>query len=417
METQPPRGMRDAGPEEAIFSQRIIGIMRERFEIFGFSPLETPIVERWEVLSAKYAGGEDILKEAFRLKDQGDRDLGLRYDLTVPLARYVACNPNIKMPFKRYAIGRVYRDGPIKLGRYREFMQCDCDIIGADTAAADAQCVQLALSVFDALNMKVKVVINNVALLKLMLQKVGIPEDKLTDIMLSLDKLKKIGKEGVQKELKDKGLNPDAIENIIEVSGSEDRIQAIKSKYGDSPELERVSKVLELAKDARVEFDPSLSRGLSYYTGMVFEAFLVDSEITSSVAGGGRYDRMIGGFIGRPDDYPAVGISFGLAPIMDASEKEARRTVTDIFIIPIKTPVESNALVQELRSEGIRADTDLLERSISKNLDYANVQGMSFVVLLGENELKEGKYKLKDMGSGDEKLLTKTELIDFLKER
>jgi len=422
MELLQPKGVRDFPPEEKILRDKVIALLKEQFERYGFNPLETPVIERYEILSAKYAGGTEILKETFRFMDQGERELGLRYDLTVPLARYVAMNPNVKLPFKRYAIGTVYRDGPIKLGRYREFYQCDCDIVGANSAAADAQCIQVALGVFTKLGMPFTIQYNNVALLKTILLRDGAPEERLLDAMLILDKLKKIGEEGVVAELEAAGITAACVRRIIAIAQlgtNDERIAAIAESYGELPELSRIRQLLVLVPDEKVSFDPSLSRGLAYYTGIVFETYLLDSSITSSVSGGGRYDRMIGEFVGRPDDYPAVGISFGLEPITEALKQLAKqqdKTVVKAYVVPIRTPVEANQLTQELRDAGINADTDIMERGISKNLDYASMLGIPYVVFVGRKELDQGLYKLKDMRSGEETMLAKSDLLERLKQ-
>lgn len=423
MELLQPKGVRDFPPEEKISRDRILAVLKEQFERFGFNPLETPVLERYEVLSAKYAGGAEILKETFTLTDQGERKLGLRYDLTVPLARYVAMNPTVKLPFKRYAIGTVYRDGPIKLGRYREFYQCDCDIVGANTAVADAQCLQLGFAVFDALEFPITMYLNSVPLLRVMLAADGVQADRLDQAMLILDKLKKIGEEGVVRELEEAGIPGAAARNVIRIAQlptNDARIDAIQERYGPLAELERVRQVLLLTGDARLTFDPSLARGLSYYTGVVFETFLDDSPITSSISAGGRYDRMIGGFLDRPDDFPAVGISFGLEPITEAMKlagRQSKRSVVDIFIIPIKTADACSALAQELRAAGFNVDMDIMERGISKNLDYANQLGIPCAIIIGQKELAEGKCTLKDMASGEERQLDKAALLDALRER
>ena len=415
-----PKGVRDFPPEEKLLRDQVIRTLITQFERYGFNPLETPILERYEVLSAKYAGGAEILKETFRLTDQGERELGLRYDLTVPLARFVAMNPNVKLPFKRHAIGTVYRDGPIKLGRYREFVQCDCDIVGADTPLADAQCLQLPLAVFDALAMEVTTSVNSVTLLRAMLAHDGVPEPRLTEAMLILDKLKKAGEDSVVKELEEADIHSGSVRGVIaiaQLATNDERISAIRERYGDSPALARLQETLELVRDVRVVLDPSLARGLSYYTGIVFETYLTGGKITSSVSGGGRYDRMIGEFCGRPEDYPAVGVSFGLEPIIDAlrlAGDSGRKSVLDAFVTPIQTVRESAELTQRLRAAGVRCDIDLLGRGISKNLDYANALGAPFVILVGRRELADGKVKLKDMRSGEETLLSPDDLVTAL---
>jgi histidyl-tRNA synthetase len=229
MELQLPRGMRDFPPEEKILRDEVISVLKGIFELYGFSPLETPVVERWEVLSAKYSGGEEILKETFKLTDQGGRQLGLRYDLTVPLARFVGMNPTIKRPFKRYQIGTVYRDGPIKKGRTREFYQCDADIVGSSSPLADAECVQLALDVFEKLGIDVEVKINNRKVLYELAQAAEIPEELTEAAILSLDKLEKIGPDGVLREMIERGIARVSAERFL--SGAQDR-EALKKGEG-----------------------------------------------------------------------------------------------------------------------------------------------------------------------------------------
>ena len=211
MELDTAKGVRDFPPEEKIVRNKIINKITSIFELYGFSPLETPIIERLDVLSAKYAGGQEILKEVFKLKDQGDRDLCLRYDLTVPLARYIGMNPRIKLPFKRYQYGDVFRDGPIKLGRFREFTQCDIDIIGSKSMLADAQCISVAEMVFSSLKFDITIEVNNRKVLDGILAYAEVPQDFWLPAILSIDKLKKIGKDGVSKELQDKGLDAKTI--------------------------------------------------------------------------------------------------------------------------------------------------------------------------------------------------------------
>jgi histidyl-tRNA synthetase len=265
---------------------------------------------------------------------------------------------------------------------------------------------------------------NSVALLKLMLLRDGCSEEKIIDAMLTLDKLKKIGEREVIAELESKRIPGESVLRIIAIAQlgtNDEKVRSITEAYGTVPELERIRQLLEMIPDQRLIFDPSLSRGLSYYTGVVFEIYITDSPVlspTTSASAGGRYDRMVGEFIGRPDDYPAIGISFGLEPITEhlkAVQQAQQKTVVKVFVIPIKTPVESNALCQELRQAGINADTDIMDRGISKNMDYANMLSIPYVVFVGRKELEQGQYKLKAMASGEELMLTKDALIEKLK--
>jgi len=435
MKLQNPRGMSDFSPEESILRNKLINLFKQSFENYGFSPLETPIIERFDVLSAKYAGGDEILKETFRLKDQGKRELGLRYDLTVPLARYVGINPQIKLPFKRYQIGTVYRDGPIKLGRAREFVQCDVDIIGSSSPLADAELLILASRIFDKLNLKVEIKLNSRKILNAIMEMLDIPEKDKIEFILSLDKLEKIGVKSVREELKKKGikeydeitplLSTAKINSIYELKGYVRKVFEKKKKKFENTEYERgfneVQEILNCSKNLgikNIEFNGALARGLAYYTGPVFEAFLKNSEVKSSVAGGGRYDEMIGKFLEGKNYYPATGISFGLEPIIKAlkiNKTDIKRTVTQIYVIPINALKESLDIAEELRKRNINVDVAFDKKGISKGLDYANSLGIPYVVIIGEDELKKNKVKLKDMKSGKEELLSVDDIVKKIK--
>jgi histidyl-tRNA synthetase len=414
MELQLPRGMRDFPPEEKILRDEVIYVLKGIFELYGFSPLETPIVERWEVLSAKYSGGEEILKETFKLTDQGGRQLGLRYDLTVPLARFVGMNPTIKRPFKRYQIGTVYRDGPIKKGRTREFYQCDADIVGSSSPLADAECVQLALDVFEKLGIDVEVKINNRKVLYELAQAAEIPEELTEAAILSLDKLEKIGPDGVLREMIERGIARVSAERFL--LGAQDR-EALKKGEG----YRELEPVLSALQDPRVVWTPSLARGLSYYTGTIYEVYAKNSSVTGSLAAGGRYDNMIGQFLGGSEKIPAVGISFGLEPILEVLKEKhpnriMRKTVTQVYVIPFKTLLaEGRAICQQLRRAGIKTDMDFSAKGISDGLKYANAYEIPFVVIVGPDEVAAGKVKLRDMRSGEEKLLTVDEVPHQIK--
>ena len=427
--------MSDFSPEESILRNKLINLFKQSFENYGFSPLETPIIERFDVLSAKYAGGDEILKETFRLKDQGKRELGLRYDLTVPLARYVGINPQIKLPFKRYQIGTVYRDGPIKLGRAREFVQCDVDIIGSSSPLADAELLILASRIFDKLNLKVEIKLNSRKILNAIMEMLDIPEKDKIEFILSLDKLEKIGVKSVREELKKKGikeydeitplLSTAKINSIYELKGYVRKVFEKKKKKFENTEYERgfneVQEILNCSKNLgikNIEFNGALARGLAYYTGPVFEAFLKNSEVKSSVAGGGRYDEMIGKFLEGKNYYPATGISFGLEPIIKAlkiNKTDIKRTVTQIYVIPINALKESLDIAEELRKRNINVDVAFDKKGISKGLDYANSLGIPYVVIIGEDELKKNKVKLKDMKSGKEELLSVDDIVKKIK--
>lgn len=427
MKLQLPKGMRDFDPEDKILRDSIISSLKDVFELYGYIPLETPILERYDILSAKFAAGEesDSLKETFKLKDQGNRKLGLRFDLTVPLSRYIAMNPNIKLPFKRYQIGPSFRDGPIKLGRYRQFDQCDVDVVGTKNMLADAELIELALAFFKKLNLNVKISINNRKLLEGVLSNFKVEKKDLESVIIVIDKLDKIGTTGIKKELKKIKLNNKIISKIIEFLTLKNDFEKISSFLDDIKnnlakegwkELKELYKYLDSNSKKNIILDISLARGFSYYTGTVFEGYLSKNKITSSICGGGRYDKMIGKYIGR-GEYPAVGISFGVDVIFEAMKniQKKLKTKTSVFITPIKTLKESSRIASFLRKNGINTDIDLSNRSISKNLNYINKLEIPISVIVGERDIKKKEVTLRDMRSGKQKNVKISSLIKEIK--
>ncbi len=436
----PARGTRDFLPEEKILRDKVVDLLRSTFERYGFNPLETPAMEKWDVLASKYAGGAEILKETYSFEDQGGRKLGLRYDLTVPLCRVVASNPSLPMPFKRYAIAPVWRDGPLKLGRYREFVQCDVDTIGVKSGLADAEIIALTCDAFDSLGFDYTVKVNNRKLLEGILETSGVPVAKFGGVMLTLDKLQKIGSEGVEKELLEVrelpipivrgllSLLDDLADKPPEEILKECEKIVGKNKLGAQglTELEEVFDFLDsFGIGNNVVVDVSLARGLAYYTGTIFEAYLNGSEITSSIAAGGRYDELIAKFAGREGEISAVGISFGLDVICEAIKKgissalvnPGQKSIADVFVIPIKTIPQSLAVTQKLRAAGVKTAFDLVGRNISKNLDYAGKQGIKFAAIVGTKEADKNKLTLRNLETGEEKLLTLEEAVEEIQRK
>lgn len=420
MNLQTAKGVRDIAPEEKLGRNKVVDTLRNTFELFGFMPLETPVIERYDMLSSKYAGGDEILKETFKFKDQGKRELGMRYDLTVPMCRFVGMNPNLKMPFKRYEIGPVFRDGPIKLGRYRQFVQCDVDIVGCKNMLAEAELLSISKMAFQKMGLDVVIKVNSRKLLNGILLASGVLKSKWVDAILSIDKLEKFGEKAVREELGKKGIKAKERDKLMELLLTQRRLpeynDVIKNAEGKEGilELQELFEYLE-SMSSPVQFDPTLARGLSYYTGTVFEIFLKKGEIKSALAGGGRYDNMIGNFLGGNKEFPAVGISFGLDVVQDAMGAGTVQTTTKVFIIPIGTVKESAAVATELRKAGVNCEMDILRRGISKNMNYANSKKIPYVIFLGEDEVKKDKVKIKDMNSGDEMLLSVKEAIEKIK--
>ena len=420
---QTAKGVSDTPPEEKIIKNQVLSTLTEVFELYGFAPLETPVIERFETLAAKSGAGEgsDVLNETFKLTDQGKRKLGLRFEFTTSLARYMAMNPTIKMPFKRYEFGPVFRDGPIKLGRYRQFWQCAEDTIGTSSMLADAECIAILSTAFNRLNFKFEIKVNNRKILNGILNQAGIKDQK--EALIAIDKLDKIGKEGVAKELKDRGYKKLQIDKVFDLILGKVTLNSLKNKITDEEgkeglqELQQVFSYLKKMGVKEVVFDISMARGQAYYTGTVIEAYLKKSKITSSIAGGGRFDDMIGGYMGGGRVVPAVGISFGIEPMMDALKLQQEFTIktpAKVFVLPINTIDECLGIVQELRNAGINSDISLGKKGVSKNLDYAAALGIPYVVLMGERELAQKKVMLRDMGSGEESLLSVKEVIKRL---
>lgn len=411
------KGVRDFGPKEQILRQDVMDKIKLVFERYGYSPMETPVIERLDTLTAKFGAGEgtDVMNEIFKLKDQGNRDLGLKFDQTVPLARYIALNPTIKLPFKRYIIDRSFRDGPIKLGRYREFVQCDADIVGSRSMMAEAEMIMMVIDASRMLGLDVTVEINDRRLLYSIMDSFDVKDKEKAAIVV--DKMKKVSNDELEKELLALGVKePGEFLGMIRDNSDADKLLGLKERLGKEGQkaIDDLLEILSyLGAEDRVSLNLALARGLNYYTGCVIEAFLKGSEVKSSVAGGGRYDEMIGNYCGR-GDYPAIGISFGIEPIIEAMKLagyEEKQTVTRVLVIPVGRQKESIGIAQQLREGGIPTEIDLNARGVSKNLAYANSYGIPFVIFVGDEEIKNSVVKLKDMDKGDERSLSIEEAI------
>lgn len=424
------RGFRDFSPEEKILRDKVIFKIKNIFENYGFSPLETPTVEKLEILEAKFGAGEDsdAVSEIYRFKDQGERNLGLRYEFTFALARYIGMNIQTRLPFKRYQIGPVFRDGPIKAGRYREFYQCDVDIVGVKDISADAEIISLLDYVFKDLNLEVNIEVNDRRLLEEILDFLKIKKEKQTSVIITIDKLKKIGREGVKKELLEKELDEKTIDTLLNIllssKKNKEALEDILQTIGETEGVSSLKKLFEYLEYYNVSYTflPSLARGLGYYTGPIFEVFLKDEKImSSSIAGGGRWDKMIGKYLqDESKEYPAVGVAFGLEPIMEIiKQKEGmeKKTTADLFIIPIGEKVIKDAIkiTQEIRKQKVNTSIDLLKRNIGKNIEYADKLGITYVGFLGEDEIKNNKIKIKNIKTGKEDLIDVKEVSSFLK--
>lgn len=415
MEYQNVRGTVDYLPDAAVVRRKVKGTLEDVFIKYGCKPLETPILNYTELLASKYGGGAEILQEMYTLTDRGERDLALRYDLTIPFAKVIAMNPTLRMPFKRYEIGKVFRDGPIKTGRFREFTQCDVDIVGVDSQMAEAELMQMALDAFDKLELGVVIQYNNRKLLTGMLQAFATPPEKINQVVLVLDKLEKVGLEAVASELQEQGLEQSTVTLIKSFLTDEEnlfyRYYESYSEKNDQvkqglSELEELNDYLKfLGIDGKCVFNPFLARGLDIYTGTIYEIFLLDTSVKSSIGSGGRYDNAIGGLIGTNESFATVGISFGLDVIYTAMSTtfEEPESDLDFYIIPLNTNRESLLAAKYLRDRGYKVEVEMGRKKLRKALDKANREKVRQVIIIGEEEVQNNKFKIKDMVTGEER--------------
>jgi len=413
MKLQNLKGTKDFLPEEQIVRERLKRTLEDTFQRYGYMPLETPILCSFDLLASKYGGGAEILKEIYKLNDQGGRELGLRYDLTTPFAKVIGMNPYLSMPFKRYEIGKVFRDGPVKTGRMREFVQCDVDIAGVKSMIAEAELMSMVVSVFDELDLDIYISYNNRKLLHGILLGIGAKDEQINEVVLTLDKVEKIGQEGIEKELLEKGIDENIVDKLIRLINDENifNFDYILKNYDNElanegkKEIKELNEYLEaLGIIEYTRFTPFLARGLDIYTGTVYEVFLSDNSISSSIAAGGRYDKIIGSFLNNGNEYPAVGLTFGLDVIytaMTIRDRVKADSLIDLLIIPLGTEKESLKLAWELRKQGIKVDIDMSERKLNKSLNTANKRGIPYVIVLGQNEINTGKVTIKDMLRGE----------------
>ncbi|MHA2264050.1 MAG: histidine--tRNA ligase [Candidatus Thorarchaeota archaeon] len=408
------RGMRDLMGPDVLLRNYLLDIAEGIFQLYGYEPLDSPVIELWETLSAK--GGEEVEAETFKFKDKGDREVGLRFDLTVPLARIVASNPHLPKPFKRYAIGKAWRYDRPQAGRYREFMQADVDVIGSLSPSADAEVVLVALEFFrEVLTEGYVMRINNRKVLRGLTEKAGIGESLSFECFRAIDKLDKIGRDGVLEELKTRGFKSDQSEFLISAIGLKGNGSDVLPEFrellaGSSMGLEGVEELelmaeifAESTEAGEVEFDMSLARGLDYYTGPVFETAWLGEPKMGSIAGGGRYDKLVERFGGPPT--AATGISVGIDRIIDIAKAKGLaddlESGIDVYVAPIKRDMIKFAMRirSELVQAGASCDIDLMERPLKKLLEIADTRKAKVVVIVGQRDLDNGKVSVRDMAS------------------
>ena len=413
LELRNVKGCDDYGGENEIIRNYISDTLRKTFEKYGYKPLSTSSLCYYDLLALKYNEDNDILKEIYRVTDQANRKLALRYDLTVPFAKYIALNQNIKLPFKRYEIGKVYRDGPVKLGRVREFVQCDVDCVGVEGQMVEAELLELYVEGFKKLGIDVIIKYNNRKILTGLIEKCKISESKIADTITIIDKFEKLSREEITQEFKNIGLVIEQIDELINYMNmdfeqikevfKETKNYELKNGIQEVAELNKYIEELNLSK--YVKFTATLARGQEYYTGTIFEVYQKNGEVKSSIGGGGRYDNMIGDFIGNGKKYPAVGISFGLDAIFAIlkDNKSLIKNMKDVYIIPMNDKSQALKIAAILRNQNKKVDIEMSGRKIKKSFEYANKENIPFVIVVGDDELERGKVILKDMKTGEQK--------------
>lgn len=446
-----PKGTRDFGPEEMAKRNYIFNTIKSVYQLYGYQQIETPAMETLHTLMGKYGeegdqllfkvlNSGDYLKKASdeELKDRDVRKLqtklcekGLRYDLTVPFARYVVMhNDELHMPFKRYQIQPVWRADRPQKGRYREFYQCDADVVGSDSLLNEVELMQIIDTVFSRFGIRVAIKINNRKILTGIAEVIG-EKEKIVDITVAIDKLDKIGLDGVNAELRKNGISETAIEQlqpIIMLEGNNDeKLQTIadvlKASEIGLKGVEETKFILDMLKQSGlhnpIDLDLTLARGLNYYTGAIFEVKALDVEI-GSITGGGRYDNLTGIF-GMPG-LSGVGISFGADRIydvlntLDLYPKESKQGTEVLFVnFGMSETAYCLPIIAQLRQANVATEIFPDKAKMKKQMSYANAKHIPYVVLAGENEMAQHKVTLKDMNTGEQFLLTGEEIISKLR--
>lgn len=403
------KGLRDFLPQEKILRDKIVETVKKVFEKYGYSPIETPAIESLAVLTSKegISKESETYQEIFKFKDRARRELGLKFDQTVPLSRVLSENPQLPKPFRRYQIDRAWRDGPTKPGRYKEFWQCDCDIVGPTSIKADAEIIATAFEIFNKLGLEVDILINNRKLLNGILNSLKVQEKDFIPLIMLIDKLDKLPEREIINQAKEKGFKKSLMKNIFSIIENKkfNKIPECKEALNELKELSDYLKIYGI----KFVFRPSLARGLDYYTGTIFE--VKSKSFKSSLMGGGRYDKMIK----QAKQYlPAVGYGIGLDTIYDllSKEQKAEKTVSKVLVISIGQDKEAIILAQSLRKSNIKTEL-WLDKGISKALEYANSLKIPYVIFLGKEEVKKNKVKLRDMKTGKEKMVSEKELCRF----
>jgi histidyl-tRNA synthetase len=417
------KGTQDFLPEEQMVRSNIMDILKSNFQKYGYLPIETPILNYRDLLEYKYADDAEILSEIYKLTDQADRKIGLRYDLTIPFCKVIGLNKNLTMPFRRYEIGKVFRNGPVKAGREREFYQCDVDVVGIDGRLVEVEQMQMVKNIFAELGIDILIKWNNRKFMCGLLEKLGYAPSMFDQIIGLIDRLQKISRAELLSEFAKLNVSEEQVDVLLNLFSktlaeyqnmfAETNIQNLREGLAECVEIQNLVDRLNL--NDNTQFSPTLARGLGIYTNTVFEFFDKKLRLTSSLGGGGRYNKIITDFMDNGQSYPAVGLSFGLEPIYVILKEEKRESFVDAYIVPMGTEIECLKLADELRNAGIKVLCELGGKKVKKAFEYANKTGVKYVMVVGSNELESGLYSLKNMQTAEQVSVSIEEAIAIIK--
>ena len=416
------KGTFDFMPEDMIIRNKIMDTLRRNFNKYGYLPIETPMLNYFDLLSYKYEDDAEILSEIYKLTDQGERNLGLRYDLTVPFCKVVGLNKSLTLPFRRYEIGKVFRNGPVKLGRTREFYQCDVDVVGIDNRYIEAEQIIMAINTYKELGIDIYVKYNNRKLMSGLILYAGISSEKINSVIGIIDKMEKVSSSELRLMLLKEDIKEEQIDKLLTLfkgdlayfESLQTENELISEGVNELKEVGAYLEQLKVSKDCL--FTPTLARGLSIYTGIVFEFYDKENRLSCALGAGGRYNKIITNFMDNGNNYPAVGLSFGLEPIyVILKETMKKQSVIDVYMVPLDTNIETLRLATTLRENGVNVLIEMNKKKVGKCFEYAERENIKYVMIIGENEVNSGSYKIKDMIKKEEYTVTYKELIDLFK--
>ena len=421
IDTSNLKGTEDFFGKEQIIRNYIIDTLKNIFNNYGYLPLDTSILNNYDLLAYKYNDGAEILKEIYKLTDQGNRELALRYDLTIPFCKFIANQKELRLPLRRYEIGKVFRNGPVKLGRGREFYQCDCDIVGIDGTDIEVEQMIMVIEAFRRLGIDIIVKWNNRKLMTSLIKYAGINID--TDMVIGvIDKKEKMSLDNLYKEFESIGISNDMASKLMNLF-SMNISEYNNLDYDDELFREALieindvnNKIISLGLTDNTVFTPTLARGLSIYTGIVFEFYDKLERLTCSLGGGGRYNKIITDFINDGNEYPAIGLSFGLEPIYTILKSNLEEnSLYDVYIIPMEEDYKVLELATILRNNNISTIVEYSKRKLKKCFEFADKNNIKYVIVLGSRELETGVYTIKDMEKQEQYEFNLEELLEYLK--